>query len=426
MAPRVPVQVVLDFASGAKAWVEPGEGPAQLTLVTRRGDDGTYPRSMLAFALDACAKGLLERPEIERVNVGLAGSGIVLGLRAAPEHSFEDLWRALHETFPACASPAAMTEERDTEARRWARRDTLNAFGTLAIAELQGETIALDAYATAEVTRLSTLDVSAGRAMLEERFSPDDLLLLARTSSDVDAALRPVLDTWRASPRPAPAREHDEARVGRAVLRYEHSAIRGELQVILFARAPERHHPDRMAYELAVEAFGGATSSHLFAELRETEGLTYGSGARLIDVPRSVMRAVVSFEPDEAVENTRLFLRLFTEAHAVHARDLETAVRRRWARARQALASGDPGPLASAWIRGLTTPEAVQEAWLAEADVTPEEATQVASTWFDARRALLVLLGNPGALGRAAVVREGAHFVLREAPSPEEEALLAQ
>jgi hypothetical protein len=417
-SPDVPELATHTFASGATAWVRTMEAPARITLSTRRGDDGAHPESALAFALEACSEALTERTEIGQVWVDLDSAGVRVYVHAASaELPYAALWRALVETFPACATPEAVRAARDRHAQRWAgRRDTESVFA-VALAELDGRTIAVDAFADLEAQRITALDVDGARSVLSERFSADDLLVIARgTGDEIDVVMRPALDAWPSVPRAAAAEARD-VRARRSVLRHERFVV-GELRLLLAARGPEPRDPSRAAYELAVAALGGAASSALFSELRETEGLTYGAGARIAAVPRATLLAEVSFAPDEALEGTRTFLRLFREASEVSSASLDAAVRRRWAQLRASLAEGSTHPLAEAWGRGHATPEAVEASWRALADVTPNDASAAARDWIDARRAVLVVVGDAGALRNAAVVREGDHFVLRELAAP--------
>lgn len=418
MPPRVPELVTHTFASGATAWVYRTDAPARITLSTRRGDDGAYPASTLALALDACSEALAERTEIGSAWAEADSASLRLYVHAASaDVSFDAVWRAFVATFPACANPDAVRAQRDLHARRWAgRRETASVFYA-ALAELDGRTVAVDAYADLEARRVAELDVEGARAALIERFSADELLVVARGAEiELEAAVRPALDAWPTVLR-APAPEVREVRARRSVLRHARFVV-GELQLVLAARAPEPRDPSRTAYELAVAALGGAASSVLFSELRETQGLTYGAGAELATSPRAVLLTRVSFAADEALEGTRTFLWLFRDARAVSSTRLDAVVRRRWAQLRASLAEGSTSPLAEGWARGHDTPEAVEASWRALAAVTAEEASAAARQWLDARRAVLLVIGDPGTLRGAAVVRDGADFTLQELAAP--------
>lgn len=416
--PNVPELATHTFATGATAWARTMDAPARIALSTRRGDDGAYPESLLAFALDACSDALAERAEIGDVWVDSDSAGIRVYVHAASaELPFAELWRALVETFPACATPDAVRTQRDRHAQRWAGRREGESIFRVALAELDGRTIAVDAFADLEAQRVVALDVEGAHSALTERFSADDLLVVARGAErGLDEVMRAALDAWPSVPRVAAAEARD-VRARRSVLRLERFVV-GELRLLLAARGPEPRDPSRTAYELAVAALGGAASSALFSELRETEGLTYGAGAQIAAAPRATLLAQVSFAADEALEGTRTLLRLFREASEVSSASLDAAVRRRWAQLRASLAEGSTHPLAEAWGRGHATPEAVEASWRALADVTTNDVGAAAREWIDARRAVLVVVGDAGALRNAAVVRDGDHFVLRELATP--------
>lgn len=415
--PRYPRPQVHVAANGATLWALPGEGDeVEVSLATRRGDDGGCVRGLLHFALDWTRPGIRSTVPAADPQVRASIHGASLTVRTAKVDAGLSLVEAaIREPGYRRRWVENAVTRRRSELER-SKNDAVAAGWMAALEHLERDGFDVGEAHRPWVNRLRSYSLRSMRLCLRERFSPEDLVVIVAGPTTLEEAT-PIFERlfgrWTPVERAA-ARPIRQASPSRAVLSEATRDVRTRVLMVQPALPPG--HELRPAFEVIVELLGGTFTSVLNGSLREQHAYTYGANAGIDDSTyRDVVLVRAEFEPELVLEAlSELFVQLRTlRERPVSAESVALGRARVWTRLRWRIADAPVGLLQDVWMAGLT-PEVAEARYASLATLDPAGLQALARRSLRPARSLLVVTGNFAPVAGYLITRERDGFRITE------------